>query len=87
MLPCRPHLGAEGDAFHVAFKDVQHAVLFCMEVQYQVWYSALGRQLPGSCMRQRTVVNTFFGKRRLQHAPTHPLTLLYATHPPAHPDR
>lgn len=27
---------AEGDAFHVAFKDVQAAVLFCMEVQYQV---------------------------------------------------
>lgn len=26
---------AEGDAFHVAFKDVQAAVLFCMEVQYQ----------------------------------------------------
>ena len=29
-------LPAEGDAFQVAFKDVQHAVLFCMEVQYQV---------------------------------------------------
>lgn len=27
---------AEGDAFHVAFKDVQAGALFCMEVQYQV---------------------------------------------------
>ncbi len=30
-----PFAAAEGDAFHVAFKDVQAAVLFCMEVQYQ----------------------------------------------------
>lgn len=29
-------INTEGDAFHVAFKDVQHAVLFCMEVQYQM---------------------------------------------------
>jgi hypothetical protein len=33
---CRYEINTEGDAFHVAFKDVQHAVLFCMEVQYQV---------------------------------------------------
>lgn len=41
LPPSPPHLtsyeiNTEGDAFHVAFKDVQHAVLFCMEVQYQV---------------------------------------------------
>ncbi|PSC75196.1 Helicase sen1 [Micractinium conductrix] len=29
-------INTEGDAFHVAFKDVQHAVAFCMEVQYQM---------------------------------------------------
>lgn len=29
-------INTEGDAFHVAFKDVQAAVLFCMEVQYQM---------------------------------------------------
>jgi len=29
-------INTEGDAFHVAFKDVSRAVHFCMEVQYQM---------------------------------------------------
>lgn len=44
-----PTPAAEGDAFHVAFKDVQAAALFCMEVQYQVGGAVgkLGGQLGG----------------------------------------
>lgn len=35
-----------GDAFHVAFTDIQSAVQFCLDVQYQVRWSHCGAPLP-----------------------------------------